>query len=244
MTALLITFFSGIFFFFGSLIAMFSKRKKGIIDFSIGMAFIVMILLLALDIVPEAFELLGAKKYFFYIFVIMGIILLKLIDIMIPHHSHHENKNQHEKHLRHISIISTVALIIHNAIEGIAVYNIALNDTKTGFIMALAVGLHNIPFGIEITAALIESKKSKKYIITSIIALTLSTILGASIMMAYGNINNFVLGGLMSLTVGMIIYLIIFELLVEIIDSKNKKTSVIGFISGLIIIILTTIIGG
>jgi len=205
MTALLITFFSGIFFFFGSLIAMFSKRKKGIIDFSIGMAFIVMILLLALDIVPEAFELLGAKKYFFYIFVIMGIILLKLIDIMIPHHSHHENKNQHEKHLRHISIISTVALIIHNAIEGIAVYNIALNDTKTGFIMALAVGLHNIPFGIEITAALIESKKSKKYIITSIIALTLSTILGASIMMAYGNINNFVLGGLMSLTVGMII---------------------------------------
>jgi len=244
MTALLITFFSGIFFFFGSLIAMFSKRKKGIIDFSIGMAFIVMILLLALDIVPEAFELLGTKKYFFYIFVIMGIILLKLIDIMIPHHSHHENKNQHEKHLRHISIISTVALIIHNAIEGIAVYNIALNDTKTGFIMALAVGLHNIPFGIEITAALIESKKSKKYIITSIIALTLSTILGASIMMAYGNINNFVLGGLMSLTVGMIIYLIIFELLVEIIDSKNKKTSVIGFISGLIIIILTTIIGG
>lgn len=245
MTALFITIFSGLFFLIGALITIFSKKKKGIVEFSIGMAFIVMILLLSLDIVPESFELLGKdKKYFFYIFVIIGIIILKLIDILVPHHNHHDNIDHHEKHLKHISTISTVAFMIHNAIEGIAVYNITLNNTKTGFVMALAVGLHNIPFGIEITAALNESKKSKWHSIISIIALTLSSIIGAVIMMTFGTIDNFVLGGLMSLTVGMVIYLILFELLVEIINSDNKKITILGFITGLIIIILTSIIGG
>lgn len=244
MVALSITLFSGLFFLIGAIITLFSKNKKGIVEFSMGIAFSVMMCLLALDIVPETFELLGEKKrYFFYIFVLIGIIILKLIDLLVPHHNHHENIKHHERHLKHIGLISALALIIHNAIEGIAIYNMACIDLKAGFMLALGVGLHNIPFGIEITVALNESKKNKKQIISFLAVLILSSIIGALLLMVFGNISNFILGSLMSITVGMIIYLLFFELLVEIINTPNKKKTLLGIISGILLIILTVLVG-
>ena len=244
MKALLTTVIAGIFFLIGALLAYFGKNKKGLIEFSIGMAFSVMLLLLAFDIVPEVNELLGTRKIFMYVFIIIGIVMLKLIDLLVPHHDHDAEKKHHENHLKHIGLISSMALIIHNVIEGIGIYNIALLDLKDGIIMAIAVGLHNIPFGIEITATLNETKKSTKNVILNILLLTVSTTFGALIMMIFGSISDFTLGCLMSLTIGMIIYLIMFELLVELGSSKERKYSTIGLIVGILFMIINLIIGG
>ena len=207
MSALLITALAGIFFLVGALCAFFGKNKKGLIDFSIGMAFSVMLILLAFDIVPEVNELLESKNsIFMYIFIIIGIVMLKLIDMLIPHHDHDAEIKHHERHLKHIGIISSLALIIHNVIEGMSVYSMASLDSKTGLLMAIGVGLHNIPFGIEITATLNETKKNNRYTFISIILLTISTLFGGLIMMMFDSVSNFTLGCLMSLTIGMIIY--------------------------------------
>lgn len=242
--ALFATLIAGAFFLIGALLAIFGKHKKGLIDFSIGMAFSVMVLLLTFDIVPEVTELYGEKKIFMYIFIVIGIIILKLIDLLIPHHDHESEIKTHERHLKHIGIISSLALIIHNIIEEIGIYNIALLDAKSGLLMALAVGLHNIPFGIEITATLNETKKSKTIVILNVALLTISTVLGALVMLIFKSINDFVLASLMSLTIGMIIYLVLFELLIELGSSKNKKYSTIGLILGIILMIVILIIGG
>lgn len=244
MKALLITAISGVCFLVGALLAYFGKNKKWLIDFSIGMAFSVMLMLLAFDVVPEVMELLGDKKIFMYVFIIIGIVMLKLVDMLVPHHDHDEEIKHHERHLKHIGLISSLALIIHNIIEGMAVYNLAVHDYKTGVLMAIGVGLHNIPFGIEITATLNKTKKSTLSVLFNILLLTISTILGGLIMMIFKSVNEFTLGCLMSLTVGMIIYLILFELLVEIGSSKERKFSGLGLLAGFIIMIITMIIGG
>lgn len=244
MQSFFITLLAGLFFLVGAIIAIRGKNKKGLIDFSIGMAFSVMILLLASDIVPEVLELLGERRIFMYIFIVIGIVMLKLIDMLVPHHDHDAEKKHHERHLQHIGLISSLALIIHNVIEGIGIYNIALLDSKMGLLMAIGVGLHNIPFGIEITATLNETKKNTREVIMSILILTLSTALGAGIMMIFGSISSFTLGSLMSLTIGMIVYLIIFELLVELSNSKNRKYSVIGLIVGVIFMVINLVVGG
>lgn len=243
--ALLATFIAGIFFLVGAMLAFFGKNKKGLVEFSIGLSFSVMLLLLAFDIVPEVMELLEEKgTIFMYVFILIGIVILKLIDILVPHHDHDSEIKTHDRHLKHIGIISSLALVIHNVIEGIGIYNIASIDYKTGILMAIGVGLHNIPFGIEITATLSETKKSKRSVILHILLLTFSTVLGALIMMIFKSISDFVLGSLMSLTIGMIIYLVLFELLIELGATKNKKCSVLGLVTGVIFMIVLLIIGG
>lgn len=243
--ALITTLVAGLFFLVGALLALFEKNKKGLIEFSIGLSFSVMVFLLAFDIVPEIKELLEDKgAIFMYIFIIIGIIILKLVDMLVPHHDHDEEIKTHERHLKHIGIISALALVIHNIIEGMGIYNIAAYDFKAGLLMAIGVGLHNIPFGIEITATLSETKKSKKSTIMSITLLTLSTVLGGLVMMVFKTIDDFILGSLMSLTVGMIIYLVLFELLIELGASKNRKYSVAGLLAGVIFMLGVMIIGG
>lgn len=243
--AFLATLIAGAFFLIGALLAYFGKNKKGLIEFSIGMAFSVMLLLLAFDIVPEVMELLEEKgTIFMYIFIVIGIVMLKLIDILVPHHDHDKEIKTHERHLKHIGIISSLALIVHNVIEGVGIYNIASVDFRAGLLMAIGVGLHNIPFGIEITATLNETKKNKKSVILNIVLLTLSTVLGAVIMLVFKSISDFVLGSLMSLTIGMIIYLVLFELLTELGSSKNKKYSTAGLVTGILLMIIVFIIGG
>ena len=245
MKALFITVIAGVFFIIGSLLAIFGKNKKGLIDFSIGLAFSVMLFLLAFDIVPEVIELLeGRSTIFMYVFIFIGIAILKLIDLLIPHHDHDKEKKHHERHLKHIGIISSLALIVHNIIEGMAIYNIASIDAKAGILMAVGVGLHNVPFGMGITATLNETAKNKKMVVMNISLLSFSTVFGALIMMLFGEISDFTLAGLMSLTIGMIMYLILFELLVELGASKNKKMTTTGLVVGIIFMLFNLIIGG
>jgi len=263
--AFLATLIAGAFFLVGALLAFFGKNRKGLVEFSIGMAFSVMLLLLAFDIVPEVLELLEEKgTIFMYVFIVIGIVTLKLIDILVPHHDHDEEIKTHDRHLKHIGIISSLALIVHNVIEGVGlfniafvdfiagqlldialgIYNIALVDFKAGLLMAIGVGLHNIPFGIEITATLNETKKNKTSVFLNILLLALSTVFGAIIMMIFKSIDDFILGSLMSLTIGMIIYLVLFELLTELGTSKNKKYSTAGLITGVLFMVIILIIGG
>ncbi len=243
--ALLVTLIAGCFFLLGALLAYFGKHRKGLVEFSIGLSFSVMLLLLAFDIVPEILELLEDKgTIFMYVFIIIGIVMLKLIDMLVPHHDHDEEIKTHDRHLKHIGIISTLAIVIHNVIEGMGIYNMASIDFKAGLLMAIGVGMHNIPFGIEITATLSETKKNKKYVLLNIFLLTVSTVLGGIVMMIFGSVSDFVLGSLMSLTIGMIIYLVLFELLLELGASKNKKYSTMGLIAGVIFMVIVLIIGG
>ena len=242
MKALLITLLAGGFFLVGSLIAKFAKDKKGIIPFSLGMAFSVLLMLLAVDILPEVNEsLAGNNKVYMYIFIVIGIVLLKLIDMLVPHHDHEKEKKHHERHLEHIGLISSLALIIHNIIEGMSIYSLSLADLKMGLIMAIGVGLHNIPFGVEISASL---EKANKNIALNIIILTLSTLLGAIILMIFGEINEIMLACIMSITIGMIIYLLLFELLPELNVIKEKKYKRIGLITGFGLMIINIFIGG
>jgi len=153
--------------------------------------------------------------------------------------SHHEGvqEHHHEEHLKHIGTMTSVALIIHNLVEGMSIYGVASNDLKTGLIYAIGVGLHNIPFGIEITA-LFDKEKNKKKTYIFLILLSFSTFLGGLILFLFENLlTDFVLGILLSVTIGMILYLVINELFVELKENLNKY-SIYGIITGIILMMI------
>ena len=231
MKYLLINIVVGLFFLAGAFISLKQKQNKNLVNFSIGMAFSVLLLLLLFDIIPETYELFPYDKILCITAgTLIGICILFLLEKTVPHHDHYN----------HIGIMTSLALIIHNIVEGMSIYGVSQNDLKTGLIYAIGVGLHNIPFGIEITA-MFDKKESKK-MWTWLILLTISTFIGGLIIFILKDtLSDFLLGSLLSITIGMILYLVFNELLVELKENFDKF-SLYGLLIGIILMLIGVIL--
>lgn len=242
---LLITLVLGLFIVVGAIITFASKNNNRFVNFSISLAFSVMIMLMFVDLIPEVKEIfIGEFGSILGIIlallgIVGGIIILKLLDIFIPDHEGHEKEE-----LKHIGLISSIALILHNIIEGMAVYTAVNNSAESGLLISLGVGLHNIPLGMVITSTFYKANNNRKKTWSIIILVSLSTFLGGLIMMMLSGIlvNEIVLGILLSITLGMLIYISVFELLPKMLEMKNKKVALVGIITGIVLILITMFI--
>lgn len=231
MSAVLITLLSGLSFLIGYLITKFVKNDKKLIIFSVGFSFVIILGLVFFDLLPECIESMNSK-WAIVGFAISGILILKLLDLFVPDHEHSNNDNHH---MEHIGLISAIALILHNMIEGTAIYSTALTDTKMGLMMALAVSFHNIPLGIQISS-LVKNKKEKFILLGSLV---FSSIIGIILINLFKiTLSEGVLGILISITLGMLIYISMFELLCEIKEHIKDKVLWVGIVTGIIVSVI------
>lgn len=245
---LLITFILGIFILIGALVIKLTKNKKIIEQLSISIALGTMFSLSILELIPEVFETFESNNIIktisiIVVLIVVGILILKILDKFIPEHDHEHGLSHDctEENLAHIGIVSSVAIILHNIIEGMAVYSMTIESVKLGFLVALGVGLHNIPMGMIISSTLENEDKKKKVIILSLV--TLSTFFGGLLMMLVSNLlNEVIIGLLICITLGMIIYIIMFELIPHLLHSKNKLLSLVGIVIGIAIMFITGLI--
>ena len=246
---LIFTLCIGLFFLIGFILVRTIKDKKKLTYFSTGMAFIVMVGMLIFDLIPEIIELnsdeLLNKNFSVALsagFIILGIVLLKCLDIVLPHHQHnhneHESKHEHEEHTTHVGLMTSISLVIHNIIEGMSIFIITCENIMTGFMATVAVGMHNIPLGIEIASNTEKNKKSiTDYIILGL--LLLSSSIGALIIYLSGiEIPEVIELILLSISCGMIIFISLFELLPEIKNYSKERQMYYGIITGIVLVIL------
>lgn len=238
-TGLLLTLIVGLFFLIGIVLLKNAKNKNQLSTFTISMAFIVMLGLLLLHLIPEVIE---TKNIWLFIPTLLGFFLIIFLDKLIPHHHHehsekHCDKDDHEKHLNHIGKVTIIALAIHNIIEGISLYSVTLNDVKSGLLMMISIALHNIPLGFQI-GNVVNYKNNKLLIIF----LCLSSLFGSLIMIIFGGLNELIINILLSLTLGMLTYILIFELFNEVRKNLDKLETLYGIILGLVLLIITYII--
>lgn len=233
--ACLVTILSGLSFLIGYIITVILKNNNKLVTFSLGFSFIVIFGLIIFDLLPECLELID-NKFVILIFVLIGIIILKLLDYFIPDHDHDSNKKDH---MEHIGLISFVALFIHNIIESTAIYTTSLTTLGMGVIMAIGVSFHNIPLGIQIST-MIKNKKVKALLM---IGLSLSSIIGIILLNIFKiTLNSSILCALISVTLGMLIYIALFELLCEVKENIRKKELQLGLISGVILVALSQLL--
>lgn len=234
-----LTILVGLFFLIGILILSNSKNKDRLSVFTIAISFVVMLGLIMTHLLPEIIEFSNISLI---IPIILGFSILIILDKFIPHHHHehtdeHCDKIEHNNHLNHIGILTIIALTIHNIIEGISLYSVTINDSLSGILMMISIGLHNIPLGFQIGN--VVDKKKNKLLITF---LCLSSFLGALIMILFNGLNEIIISILLSLTLGMLLYIIIFELFNELRKNLNKKETLFGMLIGFILIIITSVV--
>ncbi len=243
---LITTLLLGIFIVIGALIALLANKKSKVVEFSIGLAFGVIVTLIVTDLLPEIFETLGFRYiYVWLIGIVAGFLILKILDNFIPdHHEHKMSKEESNENLVHIGVMTSLALVLHNIIEGMAVYSSCLSDASFGIALTLGIGFHNIPLGMVISSSFYHSTKNFKKTIITVLIVSLSTFFGGFVMylLKLTEISSMLLGVLLSLTLGMLIFIVIDELLPRISDIKNKKISCIGILVGVALLVLSMFI--
>ncbi len=233
--ACLVTILSGVSFLIGYIITVLLNNNKKLITFSLGFSFIIIFGLIIFDLFPECLELVN-NKFTILIFALLGIIMLKLLDFFIPDHDHNSNKKDH---MEHIGLISFVALFIHNIIESTAIYTTSLTTLSMGIIMAIGVSFHNIPLGIQISSMI----KNNKIKLSLILGLSLSSVIGIILLNIFKiTLNNNILCVLISITLGMLIYIALFELLCEVKENIKKRELQLGLISGIALVVVSQLL--
>lgn len=250
--SLLLTLLVGVFFLGGFLLVFVVKRKEELIKFSTGMAFVVMLGMVFMDLIPEIIEMSETLTYgkieklvFLGFFILSGVFLLKVFDKFLPHHHHDhhekEDEKEHNDHLYHIGFITTFSLILHNILEGMSIYIIGLESLSTAFITAIAVGCHNLPLGIEIAGSMFKMKDHSKLKYIMMFLLIVSSSFGAIGLFFFGKgLPVIVLLALVCLACGMILYIALFELLSEVFNYRKDKLVYLGMLTGILIIGLMT----
>lgn len=245
-----LTFLLGIFLMLGSVIVFYCENNEKFIEFSIALATSVICMLILIDLIPEVIEavpFVGVFKIFAVLSgIAFGFVLLLILDKFIPDHDEDE-KTIHDdaKNLQHIGLISAVALFIHNIVEGMAIYMMATTNMKAAFITSIGVGLHNIPLGMVITTALYQRNSDKKKTLFIVLTVALSTFVGGLIV-CFFPVSNYIeiLEAIsLTLTIGMLIFILFMELIPKMKKTHHPKVSLVGFTLGIILLLITLFLG-
>ena len=239
---LVLTLVLGLFIIIGAFLMHIFENKERFLVISLSMAFGVMVSLIFLELLPESFEIFNEKYSsiisiaMILIFSIIGFLILKILDKFIPDH-----EDDDEANLIHIGIVSSIAIILHNIIEGMAIYNTFNTSINLGILLSIGVGLHNIPLGMVLSSTFYKSLSNKKKSNVIIFLISTSTFVGGLIMCIFNNVfkNEFIIGLLLSITVGMLVYINIIEILPKLIKSKDKKMIITSIIVGILILFVS-----
>lgn len=237
----IVTLLLGLFFIIGAAVVKYFKNSELIEHISISIAFGAMLGIALFDIIPEITEMTAGSVFYLPIAgAIIGFVILSILDKFIPEHEEEDDDEYSAENLEHIGIISSVAVVLHNIIEGMAVYSLAVSSPRQGIALMFGIGLHNIPMGMFLYSTLGNQSKIKRIGFMAMAAL--STFVGGIIMMLiepYLTLNfDCVLYGI---ALGMIAFIVIMELTPFIRKNKNRTVSVIGAVAGLIIVLFSTL---
>lgn len=193
---------------FSTLIGYFFIYIKGdknkIISNTLAFASGVMITLSFIDLIPSSLFYFNYNVIYSIIFILLSFLISYILDKLINDNS-----------LYSTGIISMIGIILHNIPEGIITYLMSSINLKLGIFLSIGIILHNIPEGIGISIPIYHSTSSKfKAFIYTFIS-GISEPIGAllSMLFLYKYISNTLIGIVLSLVAGLMIYIGYYEML-------------------------------
>ena len=241
----ILTFIAGFSTLIGALLIFYKFKTNKIIVGSLAFASGVMFSVSIFDLIPESIQLFNYQSYIeiplIAIFIALGMILSIFIDKYLP-----TAENTSKNSLFRVGIISMLAIIMHNIPEGIATFMASNTDISLGISLTIAIALHNVPEGISIAVPIYYSTKSRGRALLYTFISGLSEPFGALLAFLFLKpfMNDFVMGILMAIIVGIMTHIAIYELLPTSLKYKNKKLTYALFIIGALFMIINHFIFG
>ncbi|MBO4365529.1 MAG: ZIP family metal transporter [Eggerthellaceae bacterium] len=247
---LVVTFVLGVFVLAGAAVAGFAKDVGRIRDISIAVALGAMAMLLVDDLIPEALEEAGSIGWpLALIGVAAGVLVLVALDRFLPEGHHgfgdedHCGEHSHAESALHISIATTIALVVHNVVEGMSVYSLSAESLTMAVILGIGVGLHNIPMGMIVYSGLRDEATVRKVVVLAFAVL--STFVGGLVMFAlHSAVDERVVSFMICLTIGLLFYIIVFELIPHAAHSQRKGITVVCIALGVLAVAASGLLEG
>ena len=208
----------------------------------IGSAFLV--------IIPEALEIFeGHEEEESHIepstmglAILSGFVLMLLLEIFgLPHAVHHDE----DKHL--LGLSATIGLIIHAAVDGLAVGASVSSSTETGLIVFVAIMLHKGPAAFGLSSFLqhikVDKAKSQMYLLLFALSSPIVAILSFFTLQDSTFATDDNIGLALMFSAGTFIYVATVDVLPEVHSHDHENEAPTWFvILGMILVFLTTLI--
>ena len=238
LTSFILTSLAGLSTLLGYFVIFFKGDKDKIICFSLSFASGVMVTISVIDLIPSSFSYLFSYQLFFRIlimafFFVLGVFLSFYLSFKIDKKSNNS--------LKKVGMISMLAIVLHNIPEGIITFLVSSVNVNLGIKLSLAISLHNIPEGISIAVPLYYATGKKLKVFFVVLLSSLSEILGAILCFLFlkNIINDFFIGICFSLIAGIMINISFSEILPEAFKYHENKICYLGFILGVIVMIIS-----
>lgn len=235
--AILLTTLAGLSTSIGAFISL-SVKQPGprFMTLSLGFSAGVMVLVSFVELLPVGIEEIG----FIYAHLALfgGMLLMLVIDVLIPHSfvgEAHEGATTHDRKMLRTGLFVALGIGIHNFPEGMATFISTVANPNLGIALAVAIAIHNIPEGIAVAAPVYAATKNRwrafMWSTISGVAEPVGALVAALILLPI--LNDVVLGTVLAIVGGMMIYIALDELLPAAREFGHEHLAIFGAMSGM-----------
>lgn len=170
--------------------------------------------------------------------ITFGMAIFYLLDHYLPHtHAVTEEETPFGGYLKKGTLLA-LGIGLHNLPEGLAIGAGYVGSAELGLSLAVLIGLHNIPEGMAVGAPLKQGGYSHLKVIGITLLAGAPMGIGALIGAAIGSISDYILGISFGFAAGAMLYIVCDELIPDAYESAGAHLSILGIFAGTVLGIL------
>src|SRR5574344_401578 len=203
----------------GLISAIFRKEVDRYLNFCMGLSGGIMLAVVVFDLMKEAMDSSGVL--YTVLFTFMGVLLTMLIKSKLDFAGEMQS-----------GYLIFISILLHNLPEGLAIGSSFISAQYLGITLAIVIGLHNIPEGLATALSLTGSKVPAKKVILFTFIAGIPMGIGSFLGVYFAGIFKSLICLFLSLAAGTMLFVVIDEIM-----PKSKSLySIIGFLTGTIIV--------
>jgi ZIP family zinc transporter len=153
---------------------------------------------------------------------------------------YHEGQVIHSTKILRSGIIMLLAIGLHNIPEGIAIGSGGSHNNRLGLLITVMIALHNIPEGMAVAAPMLLGGVSKHKAVFLTTLSGATTLLGGFIGLFIGNISDFAVAVSFAVAGGAMLYVVFGEIIPQAVVMTKTRIAPIITLFGIIIGLIIT----
>lgn len=224
----------------GLLVILLGKPSNKVLSGILGFAGGIMVSVIFVDLLPEAFEIGGFLPAIVGLF--SGVLLILCMDVILPHDHFFDSSDANSRFIKTGAILG-IGIALHNMPEGLAIGASYIANVDLGLTLALVILIQNIPEGIAMAAPLHIGgiKKSKILHITMLSGLPMG--IGALIGSLVSNLSPFILSSGLGFAAGAMLFIVFDEMIPSAHELGTGHAPALGSVGGILVGILISFLG-